>query len=114
MAYNRITRKLDLDDLVVVLIDRRCPTQACTSSRTSSLLCVPINVEMTGIKALLLFGLPMAGFPKSTFGSDVIHLRYSGMVFSFFNMLSSFFIISCNASRMLSAGMLLFGNQGAG
>src|SRR5947209_6215613 len=52
-------RKLDLDDLVVVLIDRRCPTQAFTSSRASSLLCVPINVEMTAIKALLLFGLPL-------------------------------------------------------
>ena len=56
MAYNRITRKLDLDDLVVVLIHRRRPTQAFTSSRASGFLCVPINVEPAGIKTLLLFG----------------------------------------------------------
>src|SRR2546425_9655174 len=59
MAYNRITRELDLDDLVIVLIHRRRPTQAFTSSRTGGLLCIPINVETTAIKALLLFGLPL-------------------------------------------------------
>ena len=52
-------RKLDLDDLVVVAIQRRCPTQTFTSSRTGGLLCIPVNVELTGIKALLLFGLPL-------------------------------------------------------
>src|SRR5258708_2306902 len=52
-------RKLDLNDLVVVAIKRRRPTQAFTSSWTHGFLCVPINVETTGIKALLLFGLPL-------------------------------------------------------
>src|SRR5260370_41255789 len=52
-------RKLDLDDLVVVAIKRRRPTQAFTSSRARGFLGVPINLETTGIKALLLFGLPL-------------------------------------------------------
>ena len=58
MAYNRITRKLDLDDFVVIPVYGRRPTQALTSSRASGFLCVPINLEPAGIKALLLFGLP--------------------------------------------------------
>jgi len=45
--------------LFIVAIKRRRPTQACTSSRAGGLLCVPINLEATGIKALLLFGLPL-------------------------------------------------------
>ncbi len=52
-------RELDLDDLIIVAIKRRRPTQACTSSRASGFLCVPINLEATGIKALLLFSLPL-------------------------------------------------------
>src|SRR5260370_9118492 len=52
-------RKLDLDDLVVVAIKRRRPTQAFTSSRARGFLGVPINLETRRIKALLLFGLPL-------------------------------------------------------
>src|SRR6266516_5336740 len=52
-------RELDLDDLVVVLINRRRPTQTFTSSRAGGLLCIPINLETTGIKALRLFSLPL-------------------------------------------------------
>src|SRR5260221_7311526 len=52
-------RKLDLDDLVVVAIKRRRPTQAFTSSRTRGFLCIPINEETSSSKALLLFGLPL-------------------------------------------------------
>jgi hypothetical protein len=54
-----ITRKLDLDDLVVVAINGRRPTQAFTSSRARGFLCIPINLETRRIKALLLFGLPL-------------------------------------------------------
>src|SRR6266566_2415618 len=52
-------RKLDLDDLIVVPINCRRPTQALTSSRTRGFLGVPVNLEPTGIKALLIFGLPL-------------------------------------------------------
>jgi len=52
-------RELDLDDLVIVAIKRRRPTQTFTSSRAHGFLCVPINLEPTAIKALLLFGLPL-------------------------------------------------------
>ena len=54
-----ITRKLDLDDLVVVAINRRRPTQAFTPSRARGFLCIPINLETRRIKAVLLFGLPL-------------------------------------------------------
>src|SRR5260221_6311299 len=62
-------RKLDLDDLVVVAIKRRRPTQAFTSSRARGFLCIPINVETSRSKALLLFGLP---FVISSGGCDQI------------------------------------------
>src|SRR5260370_21169229 len=56
-------RKLDRDDLVVVAIKRRRPTQAFTSSRARGFLCLPINVETSSSKALLLFGLPLVISP---------------------------------------------------
>ena len=52
-------RKLDLDDLVVVAINRRRPTQAFTPSRARGDLGIPINLETRRSKAVLLFGLPL-------------------------------------------------------
>jgi hypothetical protein len=45
--------------LIVVSVHGRCPTQALTASRAGGFLRLPINLELTGIKALLLFGLPL-------------------------------------------------------
>jgi hypothetical protein len=67
-------RKLDLDDLVIVPINRRRPTQAFTSSRASGFLCIPINAETTSIKALLLFGLPLVISPSGCYQIDPVLL----------------------------------------
>src|SRR5258708_39516121 len=51
--------KLDADYLVAMLIDGRGPTGTVSSSRAAHFLSVPIHRETGGIKALLLFPLPL-------------------------------------------------------
>src|SRR5207248_3234504 len=57
-ACNQSLENEILLSLFIVSINCRRPTQACTSSRAGGHLCVLINLEPPGIKALLLFGLP--------------------------------------------------------
>lgn len=51
--------KLDADYLVAILIDSRGPTGTVSSSRAAHFLGVPIHRETGGVKALLLFRLPL-------------------------------------------------------
>src|SRR6266849_3538249 len=63
-------RELDLDNLVVIAIDGWRPTHTLPSRRTAHLLRLPIDLETAGIKALLLFPLPLV---ISTGGRDQIN-----------------------------------------
>src|SRR6516165_1252186 len=52
-------RKLDLDDLVVMLINGRSPTHTLLLCWTGRMVRLPIDVKASGIKPLLFLGLPL-------------------------------------------------------
>jgi len=52
-------RKLDFDDLIVASITGWCPAGAFMSGRTGRLVCLPIELETTGSKALFCLALPL-------------------------------------------------------
>jgi hypothetical protein len=58
-VYNRITRKLDFDHLIAVIIDGWRPTDTLLARWTSGFVCLPIDGKTRGVEAQLFFGLPL-------------------------------------------------------
>ena len=51
--------ELDLDHLIAAVVDGRGPTHTALPLWANSLLVVPIDEELAGIKTLLRVGLPL-------------------------------------------------------
>jgi hypothetical protein len=64
--------ELNLHDLILPLIHRRCPAGAEMSARTSRLALVPIDREATGITSLGGLGLPVIIGPRRPESSDAV------------------------------------------
>ena len=64
--------ELDLHDLILPLIHRRCPTGAAMPARTPRLALVPIDRKVTGSKALRGLGLPVVIGPRRPESSDAV------------------------------------------
>ena len=95
--------------LFVVPVEGRRPTQALTSCRASGDLGVPINLEPTGIKALLIFGLP---FVIGSRGCDQI----DAVLLATLHKLLGFGIIGCRSGALWAAtpfASRLGGSQGS-
>ena len=65
-------REFNLDDLIAVVIDRRCPTHTGAARGTPSLVAVPVKLKVVDSKALSRPRLPVVIKPRGAQEIDVV------------------------------------------